>query len=94
MDTNKIPDDLKKETLSISCVIQLIIEEEYAEEIDGMLNSVSVLNQVIPEDMVEEQKKDHILKVVLSVCYSWRTIKIISHCKGQVKCCMEIFVAV
>ena len=41
-----------------------IIEEEDAEEIEGMSNSVPVLNQVTPEDMVEEQKKDPILKLV------------------------------
>ena len=36
--------------------------EEDAEEIKGMLNSV--LNQVTPEDMVEEQKRDSILSLV------------------------------
>ena len=40
------------------------MEEEDAEEIKGMLDSVSVLNQVTPEDMVEEQKKDPILSLV------------------------------
>ena len=64
LDTTKIPDDLKKEALSINCAIQPIIEEEDAEEIKGMLISVSVLNQVTPEDMVEEQKKDRILRLV------------------------------
>ena len=44
LDTTKIPDDPKKEALSISFVIQPIIEEEDPEEIEGMLNSVSVLN--------------------------------------------------
>ena len=34
------------------------MEEEDAEEIKGMLNSVSVLSQVTPDDMAEEQKKD------------------------------------
>ena len=58
LDTIKIPDDLKKEALSRSCAIQLNIEEEDAEEIKGMLNSVSVLNQVTPEDMAEKQNKD------------------------------------
>ena len=38
--------------------------EEDAEEIKGMLNSVSVLNQVTPEDMTEEQKRDSILSLV------------------------------
>ena len=62
--TTKVPDDLKKEALSISCAIQPIMEEEDAEEIQGMLNSVSVLNQVTPEDMVEEQKRDSILGLI------------------------------
>ena len=38
--------------------------EENAEETEDMLNSVSVLNQVTPEDMVEEQKKEPILRLV------------------------------
>ena len=33
-------------------------------EIQGVLNSVSVLNQVTPEDMAEEQKRDPILGLV------------------------------
>ena len=64
LDTIKIPDDLKKEALSISCTIQLIIEEEDAGDIKGMFNSLSVLNQVTSQDMVEEQKKDPILGLV------------------------------
>ena len=62
--TTKIPDDLNREELSISWAVQPIIEEEGAEEIEGMLNSVSVLNEVTPEHIGEEQKKDHILKLV------------------------------
>ena len=62
LNTSKVPDDLKKEALSISCAIQPVIEKEDAEEIQGMLNSVSVLNQVTFEDMLEEQKKDPILR--------------------------------
>ena len=54
---------IKKEALSISCVVQSIVEEEDAEEIQDMLNSVSVLNQITPEDMVEE-KRDSILGLV------------------------------
>ena len=56
LDTTKIPDDLKKEALSISCVKQPIIEEKDTEEIESVLNSVSVLYQVTPEDKAEEQK--------------------------------------
>ena len=40
------------------------MEEEDAKEIKGMPNSVSVLNQVTPEVMVEEQKRDSILGLV------------------------------
>ena len=64
LNTTKVPDDLKKETLSISCAIESIVEEEDTEEIQGMLNSVSVLNQVTPEDMAEEHKRDPILGLV------------------------------
>ena len=45
-------------------MIQPIIEEEDAEEIEGMRNSVCALNQVTPEDMVVEQKKDPTLRLV------------------------------
>ena len=44
--------------------MQQIKEEEDAEEIQGMLNSVSVLNQVTPEDIAGEQKTDPILGLV------------------------------
>ena len=64
LNTTKVLDDQKKEALSISCTVQLIVEEEDAEEIQGMLNSVSVLNLVTPEDMAEEQKRDPILGLV------------------------------
>ena len=64
LNAMKVPDDLKKEALSTSCAIQPIMEEEDAEEIQGMLNSVSVLNQVTPEDMAEEQKRHPILGLV------------------------------
>ena len=57
LNTTKVPDDLKKEPLSISCAIQLIMEEEDVEEIQGMLNSVSVLNQVTPEDMAKRAEE-------------------------------------
>ena len=63
LNTTKLPGDLKK-AQSISCTIQLIVEEEDAEEIQGMLNSVFVLNQVTPGDMAEEQKRDSVLGLV------------------------------
>ena len=55
LNTTKVPDDLKKEALSISCMVQSIVEEEDVEEIQVMFNSVSLLNQVTPEDMAEER---------------------------------------
>ena len=62
MDTTKILNDLKTAALSISCALKPIIEDDDAEEIKGMLDSVSVFNQVTPEDMTKEQKKDPILR--------------------------------
>ena len=44
---------MKKEVLSIRCAVQSIVKEEDVKEIQGMLNSTSVLNQVWPEDMEE-----------------------------------------
>ena len=64
LNTTMVPDDLKAEAQSICCTIQPIMDEEDAEELKGMLNSVPVLNQVTPEDMAEEQKKDPILSLV------------------------------
>ena len=78
LNTTKVPDDLKKEVLSISCTIQPITEEEDAEEIQGMLNSVSVLNQVTPEDIVEEQKRSYSW-ISLSICHSQRKVEDIGH---------------
>ena len=56
---------LKRKHYQLAVHIQLFMEEEDVEEIQGMLNSVSVLNQVTSEDMAEEQKRDSIL---VSVC--------------------------
>ena len=64
ISTSKVPDDVKKEAQSISWAIQPIMEEEDSKEIKGMLNSVSILNQVTPEDMAEEQKRDLVLGLV------------------------------
>ena len=49
LDITNIPDDLKIEALCISCAVQPIIEDEDAEEIEGMLNSVPDLNQLTPQ---------------------------------------------
>ena len=56
-------------------MVQSIVEEEDAEEIQGMLNSVSVLNQATPEDMVEEQKRDPILGLVCSYVTAGEKLK-------------------
>ena len=64
LNATKVLDGLKKEALSISCAVQSIVEEEDAEEIQGLLNYVFVLNQVTPEDMAEEQKRNPILGLV------------------------------
>ena len=60
----QITNDLKKEALSIRCVVQSLVEEEDTEEIRGVLNAMSIFNQVTPEDMVQEQCKHHFLGVV------------------------------
>ena len=83
--TTKVQDDLKKEALSISCAVQSIVEEEDEEEIQDVLNFVFVLNQVTPENMVEEQKRDPICGLVWSICYNQGKIKIISHHKIKSK---------
>ena len=64
LDTTKSPDDLNKEACSISCVVKSIVVEENAEEIEGMLSALSLLNQVTLEDMAEEKRKDPILRLV------------------------------
>ena len=46
-----------------------MVEEEDAEEIRGVLNAVSVIDRVSPEDIAEEQQKDPILGLVCS-CYN------------------------
>ena len=73
LNTTKVLDDLKNEALSISCVVQSIFKEEDGEEIQCMLNSVSVLNQVAL-DMKEEQKRFYTW-ISLSLCYSQKKLK-------------------
>ena len=51
------------------------MEEEDTEEIKGMFNSLSVLNQVTPEDMAEEQKRDSILSLVCQYVTAGEKIK-------------------
>ena len=86
LNTSKVPDDLKKEALLISCTIQPIIEEEEdAEEIQSVLNSVSVLNQLTPEDMAKEQKKDPILGLVCPYVTAGETLKSLAIAKIKSK---------
>ena len=61
------------------------MEEEDAEEIKGMLNSVSVLNQVTTEDMVEEQKKDPILSLVCQYVTAGEKLKALAISKIKSK---------
>ena len=51
------------------------MEEEDAEEIKGMLNSVSILNQVKHENMAEEKKKDPILSLVCQYVTARKKLK-------------------
>ena len=63
----KIPENLKQEAKEISCVVQLIVEEEDKQEIDKIvseIDAVSVFGKVTPEEMKEEQQKDPILELV------------------------------
>ena len=46
----KIHEDLKQKAQDISCAVQSIVEEENKEEIVSMLNAVSIIGKVIPEE--------------------------------------------
>ena len=85
LNTTKVLHDLKKDALSISCMVQTIVEEEDAEEIQGMLNSVSVLNQVASEDMVEEQQRDPILGLVCPYVTAREKLKSLAIAKIKAK---------
>ena len=69
------------------------MEEEDAEEIQGILNSVSVLNQVTPEDMAEEQKRDSILGLVCQYVTAREKLNI-GHLQNQVQGCTKISPAI
>ena len=89
LNTTKVPDDLNKEALSISCMIQPIMEEEDVEEIQGMLNSVSVLNQVTPENMAEEQKRDPVLGLVCQYVTAREKLKTLAISKMKSKAVLK-----
>ena len=63
-ESMEIPDDLEAHSLSNSCALQLIIDEKGKEEIQSLLNVVSVYDQVSPEVMAEQQCKDPTLGIV------------------------------
>ena len=56
LKNTKIPDVLKNEAQAISHALQLVIESDQT-EIMGVLNAVSVLDQVTPEEMGKEKWK-------------------------------------
>ena len=91
LKTTKVPDDLKKEALSISCTIQPIIEEEDVEEIQSMLNSVSVLNQVTPEDMAEKQKRYPMLGLICPYVTAGEKLKSLAITKIKSKAVQKYF---
>ena len=67
LNGSKIPEDLKQEVQETSCAVQSIVEEEDNQEIDkivSIVDAVSILGKVTPEEMKEEQQKDLILKLV------------------------------
>ena len=63
IDAIKLHDDLKK-AFSMRYIVQPHIVEEESEEIECVLNTVSVLTQITPEDIADEQKKDSLLRIV------------------------------
>ena len=67
LNGSKIPEVLKQEVQEISCAVQSIVEEEYKQEINGIVSevdAVSIFGKVIPEEMKEEQQKDPILQLI------------------------------
>ena len=61
------------------------MEEEDAEQIQGMLNCVSVLNQVTPEDIAVEQKRDPILGLVCQYVTARENLKTLAISKIKSK---------
>ena len=90
LEITKIPGDLKNAE-SINSVAQSLIEEEDAEEFKGMLNSVSVFNQVKPEDMTEEQSKDPILGVICPYVTAREKLKSLTIAKIKFKDAWKYF---
>ena len=89
-DTTKISDDLMKEALSINCTVH----HYWGGRCRGNLGyaKLCVCSQsgyTWGHGRRIEERPYHWIS--LSLCYSWRKIKIISHCKDQIKGCTEIF---
>ena len=64
---SKIPEVLKQEAQEIRSAVQSIVEEEYKQEINEIVNevdAVSIFGKVTPEEMKEEQQKDPILELI------------------------------
>ena len=87
----KISDDLKNEAQSISYALQLLTEKGEKTEIMGILNTVSVFDQVTPEDMSEEQQKDSILEIVYQYVQLEKNLKHQPSQKLSQRMCGNIF---
>ena len=75
LKNTKIPDDLNSKAHANSCAVQSLIEEEDKAEIMGMLNAISVFDQIIPEEIAEKQWKDLILEIVCQPVTSGERLK-------------------
>ena len=75
---SKIPEDLKQEVQEISCVVQSIVEEEDKQEIDkivSVVDAVSIFGKITPEEKMDEQQKDLILKLVYKQVTAGKKLK-------------------
>ena len=64
LNSSKIPKDLKQEAQGISCAVQSIVEEEDKEEIICTFNAASLFKKSYLKEMMKEQQKDPIPKLV------------------------------
>ena len=53
LNGSKIPEDLRQQVQDISCMVQLIVEEEDKEEIVSTVNAVAIFGKITPEEMRE-----------------------------------------
>ena len=78
LNGSKIPKVLKQEAQEISCAAQSIVEEEYKQEINGIVSevdAVSIFGKVTPEEMKEEQQKDPILELIYKQITAGKKLK-------------------